>query len=122
MDQGVNLTTLLFASVGAGGLGAVLREIFTGLAKLMGGVAAREGRRKSDVATARDNAERREAFQRARADAAERNVFTLRDTLAETRRGLLEMGVARQDLPPIPELEETLSRADIDRIIEEEQQ
>lgn len=120
MAESTNLTTLLFAAIGAGGLGAVLREIFSGIAKLMGGVSAREGKRKIDVTEARVQAERREAFQRARAEAAERNVWALRDTLAETRHVLLESGVARESLPPLPELEDTLSRADIDKLIEDE--
>lgn len=120
MAESTNLTTLLFAAIGAGGLGAVLREIFSGIAKLMGGVSAREGKRKIDVTEARVQAERREAFQRARAEAAERNVWLLRDTLAETRHALLENGVARENLPPLPELEDTLSRADIDKLIEDE--
>jgi hypothetical protein len=89
---------LIIAILGAGGLGAFIKDIFEGLWKLRRGVSARETKRKIDVVLQRD-----EAIERA--SRAEHNVDTLREYATELRIKLLEAGMARTDIPPMPELE-----------------
>lgn len=68
-----NLTTLIVAVLGAGGLGAVIREVVGGLAKLGRGVSLRESGRKNDLVSERDNALARATRMENERDAADRN-------------------------------------------------
>lgn len=94
---------VIIALLGAGGLGAFFKDIIEGLWKLRRGVSARETKRRIDVVQQRD-----EAIDRA--DRAERNVSSLRESLTELRIMLLERGVPRAELPPMPDLERTIPR------------
>jgi hypothetical protein len=89
---------LIIAILGAGGLGAFIKDIFEGLWKLRRGVSARETKRKIDVVLQRD-----EAIERAYR--AEHNQDTMREYITELRIMLLEKGVSRAEIPPMPELE-----------------
>lgn len=56
-----NWLPLVVAALGAGGFGAFFREIVTGVLKVVGGVSARESKRKVDIVQQRDEALVREA-------------------------------------------------------------
>lgn len=122
MGEGVNFVTLVVAVLGAGGIGAVIREVFSGISKLSSGVALRESKRKVDIITERDRAALGEKRAILRAEIAERNVQTLKDSLSDTRRILMEEnGKKLLELPEWPELEDTVTRAELDALIAKEQ-
>lgn len=116
MEDGGNFpwVALVIAALGAGGLGAFISSIVGSISKLRSGVAARESKRKSDIIAAKEDALRREAEQRDRADMAERNVRRLSDYARDLRGILIEDYRAKEKLPRWPTLEDTLSLAEID--------
>lgn len=104
---------VIIALLGAGGLGAFVKDIIEGLWKLRRGVSAKETKRRIDVVQQRDEAMEREARERERADRAERNVGRLREYATILRIELLEKHVAKQDLESWPDLEQTMPASQI---------
>jgi len=111
---------LVIALLGAGGLGAFVKDIFEGLWKLRSGVSARETKRRIDVVQQRDEAYTRLEQERDRADRAERNVAALREYVTDLRIQLRTAGVQRNEIAPQPDLERTLDRNEVRRIIDKE--
>lgn len=91
-----NLIPILVAVLGAGGFGAFFREIVAGIAKVVGGMSARESKLKVDIALQRDQA-------LIRADDEGTNRRRLQDYGARLRVRLIELG-------DNPELEPALIR------------
>lgn len=117
-----NVTTLVVAALGAGGIGAVLREVIAGVGKLTRGVSVKERDRKDDLAGERDRALFREraAVQREdeaneRLDAAERNRRRVEAAAAVMERIIILAGLAAQ-LPAPPVYEDTITPAHLREI------
>lgn len=91
--NGPGLVTILTLVLGAGGLGAFVREIAMGIGKLSSGMAGRESRRKIDIVQQRDEALTREAEQRARADDADVSRRRVAEYASALRRQLIENGL-----------------------------
>jgi hypothetical protein len=111
---------LVIALLGAGGLGAFFKDIFEGLWKLRSGVSARETKRRIDVVQQLDEAYTRLEAERERAERAERNVSVLREYATDLRIQLRTAGVARNEIQEQPELERTMDRNEVRRIIDKE--
>lgn len=111
----INLTTVLVAALGAGGIGAFAKDLLSGLAKIRGGVAVSETRRKADLASQLSAALIREAEQRARADRADRNRQRVQETNGRLRYTLVVNGIPLEEQPPEPDLEEAVTEAQLER-------
>lgn len=124
---GINMTAVLVAVLGAGGLGAALRELFAGIGKLARGVSAKESTRKDDLVQARDNAIARADQAEEREDAHKENLTREERNRrrAERRAAHMEFELIRAGLAdkiPQPEiLEDTITPAQL-RIIQQEGQ
>lgn len=105
-----NATTLIVAALGAGGLGAVLREIFSGIGKIARGVSLKESTRRTDLVTERDDALRRVRVLTEERDREERNRRRVENYSAHLQRIIILEGHDDQ-LPPRPELEDTITPA-----------
>lgn len=105
-----NATTLLVAALGAGGLGAILREIFVGIGKLARGVSLKESSRKTDLVNERDEALRRAGHLQDERDREERNRRRVEAHTARLERIIILAGLDAQ-LPLPPELEDTITPA-----------
>jgi hypothetical protein len=114
----VDIATIIVAVVGAGGLGAFFRELISGISKISRGVSAKESKRKVDIVTQRDEALRREEFWRHKADASDRNRRKSDEYAAEMRLALINNGVSIRDLPKRPVYEDTLSRAELNELLD----
>lgn len=120
-----NTTTLIVAALGAGGLGAILREIFSGIAKLTRGVALKESGRKEDIVADRDRAltradqaEAREEEQRQRAEREYNNRRRTEQQAAQMQYALNSNGLGHL-IPNRPVIEETLTPVELKQIREE---
>lgn len=114
----VDVVTIIVAVVGAGGLGAFFRELISGISKISRGVSAKESKRKVDIVSQRDEALRREEFWRHKADASDRNRRKSDEYAAQMRLALINNGVTIQDLPKRPVYEDTLSRAELNQLLD----
>lgn len=110
----INLTTVLVAALGAGGIGAFARDLLTGLAKIRNGMAVSENSRKTDLASQLSAALVREAEQRARAERADRNRLRVQETNGRLRYMLVVNGHPLAEQPPEPELEEHITNAQLE--------
>jgi hypothetical protein len=113
----INATTVLVAALGAGGLGAILREIFAGLGKLTRGVSLKESTRKIDLVSQRDDALRRASHLQDERDREERNRRRIEAYTARLERLLILAGLDGQ-LPAQPVLEDTITPARLRQIKE----
>lgn len=111
----INATTVLVAAIGSGGLGAVARELFTGLSKLRRGFSLRESGRKDDIVQERDRALARAAMSEAREEAyrddrdrEERNRRRVEKKNAALERVLILNGLDHL-VPDDDELEDTIT-------------
>lgn len=77
-----NWVAILVGLLGAGGIGAAVREIVGVVTLARNGVSGREDRRKSDIVAQRDHA----LAMQAEAEAAERAADARADSEAEQRR------------------------------------
>lgn len=118
----INATTVLVALLGAGGLGAILREIFLGVGRLSNGVAVKESSRKDDLVAERDRALAREAAaieredeERARGDRADRNRWAAEEFSARLQRIVILNGLEHL-IPALAVVEDTLSAAEFRKI------
>lgn len=108
----INATTVIVAALGAGGLGAILREILTGAAKIARGVSLKESSRKVDLVTERDDALRRARHLSNERDREERNRRRVENYAAHLTRIIILEGFTDQ-MPPRPELEDTITSAQL---------
>lgn len=109
--QDINLVALLVAVIGAGGVGAAIREIVSVITKVRDGVAAKESTRKHDLVTQRDKAlERAAAAERDRDGQARKRRIT-EEYASQLRRILIELGVDPPTWPIIDEPDEIPERS-----------
>lgn len=113
----LNATTVLVAALGAGGLGAILRELFTGVARMARGVAVKESTRKNDLVSERDEALRRAGHLQRERDREERNRRRMEAHTAKLERIIIIAGLDAQ-LPQLPVLEDTITPAHLRQIEE----
>lgn len=132
-DSTSNVVTLVIAIVSSTGAGVFIREVFAGLRKMSSGVASKETKRKEDIVEARERAERiakvaesNEAKAKAdaelanRAAAIERNNRYLADeVMAKLRVAWINKGLPADELPDRPDYEETLTRAQVAKLIQD---
>lgn len=96
-----SLTTVLVAALGAGGLGAFVREIFAGLSKVRNGVSARENDRRTDLVKRAERAERAEVAATERAERETRNRWSIEEYAMRLRRLLIQAGIEPPDQPQV---------------------
>lgn len=122
--QGNEWVPVVVAAIGAGGVGALFREIVAGVTKLAGGMSARESKRKVDIVQQRDAAIAREdrarrdeaqAWRQVDREAAKRRASL--DYAARLRRRLIELGETPE---PEPSFEQTITRAELEKLREKE--
>ena len=106
----INATTVLVAALGAGGIGAILREILSGIAKIARGVSLKESSRRVDLVTERDDALRRAGHLSDERDREESNRRIVQRHAAHLERIIIIAGLHEQ-LPPLPVLEDTITPA-----------
>lgn len=102
--ENFNLIALVVAVLGAGGIGAAIREVVSVITLARAGVSGKEQKRKEDIVAQRDRAvaEADAADARADAEAARRRVF--QETLARERRRIIELG---HEPGPWPDIDDT---------------
>lgn len=110
-----NITTLLVAAIGAGGLGAVIRELVAAVGKMKRGVSSRESTRKDDLVAARERAEADAVRYGLERDAENRNRRRIEAYAAQLLRELIVSGRDPGDLPDVPELEQVVAPVTADR-------
>lgn len=108
---------IVAAVLGAGGLGALLREAVSAVRKVMAGMAARESSRKRDIVQQRDAAAQREARAWAQVDREAAKRRQVQDYAAALRRQLIEAGVTPLDEPV---LERTVTKAQLRELRDKE--
>lgn len=111
---------IIAALLGAGGIGAFFKDLFEVVFKLRSGVSARETKRRIDVVQQRDEAYTRELLERERADREARNSQRLQITVTRLQMQLIRAGVDERVVEPMPDLENTLDRNEVQRIIDKE--
>ncbi|MDZ4044698.1 MAG: hypothetical protein U1E32_02835, partial [Rhodoglobus sp.] len=92
------------------GWGAMLREIFAAVGKLLGGMSARESTRKVDIVQQRDAALAREARAWTLVDAEAAKRRRVQEWAAMLQRQLILAGI---DPTPEPVLEQTITKAQL---------
>lgn len=111
----INLVALTVGVLGAGGIGAFLREIVSVIGLVRTGVSAKESTRKNDLVTQRDREYARAERERERAEAEARNRRRLEEYSSRLRRTLVEKGLD-EVIDPWPALEDTMSRAELNEL------
>lgn len=106
----INATTVLVAVLGGGGLGAILREIISGIGKIARGVSLKESSRRVDLVTERDDALRRAGHLSDERDREGRNRRLLFLHTAHLESILIREGL-RDKIPPTPKLEDAITPA-----------
>lgn len=101
---------IVAAVIGAGGVGAMFREILASIGKLLSGMSARESHRKIDIVQQRDAAIAREAKAWSLVDAEAAKRRTAQEYGARLRRQLIENGINPE---PEPVLEQTITKAQL---------
>lgn len=101
--ESFNLVAFVVAVLGAGGIGAAIREVVSVITLARAGVSGKEQKRKDDLVAQRDRAvaEAEAADARADAEAARRRL--LQESLARERRRLIESGIEPGPWPDIDE-------------------
>lgn len=102
--QDFNFVALVVAVIGAGGIGAAIREIVSVVTLARAGVSGKEQKRKEDIVAQRDRALAEAEASDARADAEAARRRRLQEHLARERRRLIENGV---EPGPWPDVDET---------------
>lgn len=113
----IDIVPALVAVLGAGGLGAFIRELVSGLTKVLGGMSARESKRKVDIVEQRDIAIAREARAWRQVDAEAEKRRKVHEWAARLSRQLIMAGI---EPDPEPVLGRTVTREELNRIQEEE--
>lgn len=111
---------IVVAALGAGGIGALLREIVSGATKIAGGMSARESKRADDIVQQRAEAIAREEKAWRQVDAEAKKRRAALDYAARLRRRLIELGVV--DPEPEPSFEQTITRAQLSELREKEKE
>lgn len=108
-----DLVPLIIAVIGAGGLGAFFREIIAGVMKVLGGMSARESKRKVDIVEQRDEAVAREARAWRLVDSEADKRRTIQEWAARLQRQLIVAG-----LEPVaePVLERSITKAELKQL------
>lgn len=106
---------MLVAALGAGGLGAILREIFAGIGKLARGVSLKESGRKDDLVAERDRAIARADHLERERDAENRNRRRTETYAAALLRIIVVNGYTGV-LPAEPVIEDTITPAQLRQI------
>jgi hypothetical protein len=105
---------IIAAVLGAGGLGALFREVIAAIGKLTTGMSARETKRKIDIVQQRDAALTREskAWSQVDREAAKRRA--VQDYAAALRRQLIVNGIT----PALeePTLEQTITKTQLQEL------
>jgi hypothetical protein len=101
---------IIAAVLGAGGVGAMLREIFAAVGKLLGGMSARESTRKVDIVQQRDAALARESRAWTLVDAEAEKRRKTQEYAARLRRQIIGLG---GEPDPEPVLEQTITKAQL---------
>lgn len=121
VSETVTLVTAIFGSMGVGGF---LGQAITGIRKIMSGVSSREHERREDLVKAREAADRRASAADVRADGYEQsaniernNRYKADEVIAEMRAELIALNVPMEKLPARPVYEDTLTRAQINKLI-----
>lgn len=111
--ENINLVALVVAVLGAGGIGAAIREIVAVVTLARSGVSGKEQKRKEDIIAQRDHAiarmkdaEREADESESRADVEARRRRVLQESLARERRRLIELGHEPGSWPDIDETTE----------------
>jgi hypothetical protein len=102
-----DILPLVVAVLGAGGAGAFFREIIAGVLKVIGGVSARESKRKIDIVQQRDEALARATAADLRADAEAEKRRRVQENEARLRRLCIVNGI---DPGEELEFEQTLTK------------
>jgi hypothetical protein len=102
--QDLNYVALIVAVLGAGGIGAAIREIVAVITLARAGVSGKEQKRKEDLVAQRDRAVAEADAADARADAEAARRRLLQETLSRERRRLIELG---HEPGPWPDIDET---------------
>jgi hypothetical protein len=102
--QDFNLVAFVVAVLGAGGIGAAVREIVAVITLARAGVSGKEQKRKEDLVAQRDRAVAEAEASDARADAEAARRRRFQETLSRERRRLIEHGV---EPGPWPDIDET---------------
>jgi len=97
--QDVNIVAVLVACLGAGGLGAFVRELADIASKVRRGVSTRESNRKNDIIGQRDEALARAVREQKRADAERDRRIGWQNYAADLAYKLRLAGVAPDPLP-----------------------
>ena len=107
----INLAAVLVAVIGAGGIGAAIREIVSVITLARKGVSGKEDRRRGDIVAQRDHAQQMqreaEAGERAadaRADREREFRIIWQEHASRQRRRLIEAGL---EPDPSPDIDET---------------
>lgn len=100
----VDLVPLVVGLIGAGGLGAFFREIVAGVTKILGGMSARESKRKVDIVQQRDA-----AVALAESEGEQKRMW--RERYYVLRIQLINMGASPGALPE--GLEDTVTKAQL---------
>lgn len=111
---------VIVALLGAGGIGAFVKDLFEVVFKLRSGVSARETKRRIDVVQQRDEAYARETQERDRADREARNSQRLQITVTKLQMQLIRHGIPETDIVQMPDLEHTVEREKVRRHVEKE--
>jgi hypothetical protein len=108
---------LIVALLGTAGLGAFIREIVSAITKVVGGMSARESKRKVDIVQQRDEALTRmnRAWRQVDREAEKRRAAL--DYAARLRRHLIELGETPE---PEPDFGRTITRAELEQLQEKE--
>lgn len=106
----LDLVPLIIAVIGAGGLGAFFREIVAGVTKVLGGMSARESKRKVDIVQQRDEAISREARAWKLVDGEAEKRRTIQEWAARLERRLILAGL---EYEPEPVLEKTITKSQL---------
>jgi len=98
------MVAFVVAVLGAGGIGAAIREVVSVITLARAGVSGKEQKRKEDIVAQRDRAVADADAADARADAEAARRRLLQEALSRERRRLIEHGV---EPGPWPDIDET---------------
>jgi hypothetical protein len=106
----VEIVPLVIALIGTAGLGGFFREIIAGVVKMLGGMSARESKRKVDIVEQRDAAIAREskAWRLVDSEAEKRRI--IQEWAAHLQRQLIVAGI---EPAPEPVLEKSITKAQL---------
>lgn len=113
----MDIVPILAVVLGAGGIGALLRDGIGAIGKVASGMSARESKRKVDIVQQRDAALAREARAWTLVDAEAAKRRRVQEWAAMLQRQLILAGI---DPTPEPVLEQTITKAQLKELREKE--